>query len=1095
MLRYVAEFRRSLPYQELLSKARARTGVRLDGLWGGSFAFYLAALIEDLPATWLVVAPHPHSAEQLAEDLRFFCNHRVLALPQSARAGDEESVADVGVIARSLRVLHQLHRGAQEPSGPLVIVAPIEALMTPVCTLEYLNANTVVLRTGDRLDRDNLAGLLVDKDFRREIAVEGPGQFSIRGGIIDVYPYGANAPVRIELFGESIESLRTFDAETQRSGEAVSEFALAAVSEHDLASPSSGDAEGLLNHLPPEANIAFVEPAEAQEFAEQYEALSAGDRLIPYKDVYADLYARAPLELSALPLPGAGARLHANVGVASSPAREIAQVVAHVRDLAAANRRVVIFCDNAAEEERFSEMLADVGAAVRGKLDLSVGRVSEGFVLKDLGIAFATHRELFHRYTDRRPVRRPHVSVPVEPFADLAEGDAVVHSVHGIAVYRGTRVLTKHGATQEYLTLEFADHALVYVPAAHAFLVRKYLGVGKRRPPLSRVGTGTWSRQKEKVAEAASDLASELLALQAERALHEGIQFPADTEWQREFEASFIYQETEDQLAVMEEIKRDMEGPRPMDRLICGDVGYGKTELAMRCAFKAATALKQVAVLVPTTVLAEQHYRTFTERMADYPINIAVLSRFKRRSDQQAILEHLKDGTIDIVIGTHRLVQKDVEFADLGLLIIDEEQRFGVLHKEHFKKLRSSVDVLTMTATPIPRTLHMSLIGLRDISSLETPPLDRTAIHSEIVRFDADVIRSAVLRELSRQGQVFFVHNRIYNIQEVADRLARIVPECRIGIGHGQMHERELEQRMLDFVRGRIDVLVATTIIESGLDIPNANTILINRADQFGLADLHQLRGRVGRYKNRAYAYFLLPERGAVSPQAAKRIRAIEDFSELGAGFKIAMRDLEIRGAGNILGSEQSGHIAAVGYHMYVELLKQAIARMRNEAVSEPTQVHIDLGLDAVLPESYVSAARQRVAFYDRLSQVADGGELSALAEELRDRFGPLPEEAVILLRQQRLRLAAGGLGVSTIAHSEGFLMLTSARPDLLQRRLSGRGRQARVIDEKTVCLRLPHEAERSAGAQLAFAEKIMGLADTLEGVESSTPSRRLHAS
>src|SRR5262249_27459560 len=541
-------------------------------------------------------------------------------------------------------------------------------------------------------------------------------------------------------------------------------------------------------------------------------------------------------------------------------------------------------------------------------------------------------QELFHREDTRQVLpRRRLESRAIDSFLELAEGDLVVHVSHGMARCRGMQVLDKNGKEEEYLTLEFRDAVRVFVPASKIDLVQKYVGGARAEPELSKFGGVGWTRKKEKVEQAVLDLASDMIELQALRAAQPGIATGPDSEWQAEFEASFPYQETPDPLTTLTELKTHLEGGRPMDRLVCGDVGYGKTELAIRAAFKAVDNGRQVAVLVPTTVLAEQHYRTFSQRLAEYPFTVEVISRFRSGAEQRRILERLGRGGIDIIIGTHRLVSADVRFKDLGLVIIDAEQRFGVEHKERLKPLRAKVDVLTLTATPIPRTLHLSLLGIRDISNLETPPPDRLSIETRIVRFDSTLIRHAVLRELNREGQVYFVHNRVHNIHEIADRLRKIVPEARLVIGHGQMHEDELEHAMLSFVRRDADILVATTIIESGLDIPNANTIFINEADNYGLADMHQLRGRVGRYKHRAYAYLLLDGSKQLTPVAAKRLKAIEEFTELGAGFKIALRDLEIRGAGNILGTQQSGHVAAVGYEMYCQLLENAVRRLAQQ--------------------------------------------------------------------------------------------------------------------------------------------------------------------
>ncbi|HZZ78865.1 MAG TPA: transcription-repair coupling factor, partial [Gemmataceae bacterium] len=636
------------------------------------------------------------------------------------------------------------------------------------------------------------------------------------------------------------------------------------------------------------------------------------------------------------------------------------------------------------------------------------------------GIVVLGDHELFRRELAPSVLpRRQLESRAIDSFLDLQEDDLVVHLSHGIARYRGMHVLEKSGQTEEHLILEFAGGTRVYVPASKIDLVQKYVGGAKSDPELSKLGGTSWQNKKNRVEAAVLDLASEMLELQAMRESKPGIAYPGDSDWQREFDAAFPYQETPDQLTTITEIKRDMEKARPMDRLVCGDVGYGKTELAMRAAFKAIDNGKQVAILVPTTVLAEQHYRTFSARMAGYPFVIEVISRFRTGGEQKRIIKGLKEGNIDIIIGTHRIVSSDIEFKELGLVIIDEEQRFGVEAKEKLKHLRQTVDVLTLTATPIPRTLHLSLLGIRDISNLETAPQGRLPIETRIVRFDKTLIRHAILRELNREGQIYFVHNRVMDIHDVAGKLRTIVPEARIVIGHGQMSEHELEDAMVKFVQKEADILVATTIIESGLDIPNANTMFINEADHYGLADLHQLRGRVGRYKHRAYAYLLLDADRAITPNATRRLKAIEEFTELGAGFKIAMRDLEIRGAGNILGTQQSGHIAAVGYELYCSLLENAVRSLKNMPLKTHMEVTIDLPWPALLPRDYVQGQKLKIEVYRRLSRIRKLDRLDDFRRELRDRYGPIPTPVQWLLRLTDLRILASHWQIATI-HLEG---------------------------------------------------------------------------
>ena len=727
------------------------------------------------------------------------------------------------------------------------------------------------------------------------------------------------------------------------------------------------------------------------------------------------------------------------------------------------HKAVHVICDTEGERDRLREMISesDVGdAKTRESIHIDIGVMHRGFEWTATGTLVIPHHEIFHRHRQRRTVRRIYAGRPLESWTDLQPGERVVHVVHGIATYRGLKKLHKGDSQQqeEFLSLEFAEKAMIYVPCSQIDLVQKYIGAAGRRPELSKIGGKRWSKAKQRVADSVSDLAASLLQVQAMRESAVGRAYPPDTEWQREFEAAFPYEETEDQTLVAADIRNDLMRPRPADRLICGDVGYGKTELAMRAAFKVAEYGAQVAVLVPTTVLAEQHNLTFRQRMAEFPFTIACLSRFRSASEQRKIIDGLKKGHIDIVIGTHRLVSKDVSFANLGLVIIDEEQRFGVQHKERLKAMRETVDVLTLTATPIPRTLHMALMGIRDISSLQTPPVDRRAIATLVRPFNAELIRDAILREINRDGQVYFVHNLVHSIADVTERIKTIVPEARVAFAHGQMNDDELEGVMTRFLERHIDVLVSTTIIESGIDIPNVNTIFINRAERFGLADLHQLRGRVGRSDHRAYCYLLVSTDRPPTPKAAKRLKTIEEFSELGAGFRIAMRDLEIRGAGNLLGSEQSGHIAAVGYEMYCRTLEQAVRRLKNQPDPNPPPVHVDLDVAAHVPRKYIASDRSRIEVYRRIVTCRTESDLDQFQRDLLDTFGRYPHEVQRLLELAEIRIRARLFGIISIS---------LRRPDVIFNIEDMRSAETlfldapgtvRMPDSNTIHLRLPPE-------------------------------------
>jgi transcription-repair coupling factor (superfamily II helicase) len=1039
------------PLVDALKQGRA---VTVDGTWNSSAALVAATLGRHAPRTLLVVLAHARSLDPWSEDLFHFTGQRPTLFPAWDAMPDADTVFDE-VGSQRMRVLKQLD--GDRP--PTFLLATIQSLQQPVPTREQLLQQRRRLRVGQNTPLDPLLTWLVEHGFQRMEAVEIPGEFSVRGGILDVFSPDAEAPYRIEFVGDEIDSIRQFAPDTQRS--------LGDVQAVDLAAPirPTSGAElmrgHLCNYLPPGSWTMLVELAELEEQSKFYlERVESQVGLFNGKAVFQQLVQFPSIRLSTLPAASMETTHHLRVESVERFSGDVTKVRDEI-DSAASNDLVLIACHNDAERKRLGDVLSAGKLMQAGRLRLVLGSVHAGFRLIYAGDSIAAKpetpqpvpvkrtrkkpppasadepvvgvgtpmsivvlgdHELFHREQTRTVLPRRHLeSRAIDSFLDLQEDDLVVHLSHGIARFRGMHMLEKNGQREEHLILEFAGKANVYVPASKIDLVQKYVGGSRSDPELSKLGGGAWQRKKEKAQAAVMDLASEMIELQALREAQPGIASPPDSDWQREFEAAFPYQETPDQLTSLAEIKRDMERPRSMDRLICGDVGYGKTELAMRAAFKTIDNGKQVAVLVPTTVLAEQHFRTFSQRMAEYPFTIDVISRFRTAGEQKRIIKKLAEGTIDIVIGTHRLVSKDVHFKELGLVVIDEEQRFGVEHKEKLKRLRQMVDVLTLTATPIPRTLHLSLLNIRDISNLETAPAGRLPIETRIVRFDPQLIRHAILRELNRDGQAYFVHNRVHNIFEIKKVLQSIVPEARIVVAHGQMHEDELEEAMVRFVQKEADILVATTIIESGLDIPNANTIFINEADHHGLADLHQLRGRVGRYKHRAYAYMLVGAEKAVSPNASRRLKAIEEFTDLGAGFKIAMRDLEIRGAGNILGTQQSGHIAAVGYELYCQLLENAVRSRKKMPLKTPLEVTIDLPWPAYLPRDYVNGQKQTIEVYRRLSRIRQLDRLDDFRTELRDRFGPVPRPVEWLLRFAELRILAGRWQIASL-HLEGKL-------------------------------------------------------------------------
>jgi transcription-repair coupling factor (superfamily II helicase) len=1065
--------------------------------------------------------------------------------------------------------------GASLVPGPPLLIASARALMHKTLPVREFRLGLREYRRGQAIDLQCTLEHWVANGYRPETVVEEPGTFSRRGGLIDVFPSNLSQPVRIELFGDEIDSLRVFDPTTQRSDHQIEQFHLSPATEalprlaasgmqrargtarelldlrlchpparmeyqHDLVALEQGTSfRGIEFYLPlfyshPASLLDYL-PAAGLCIVDDWSALSAtiGDLDHQAQTLQADLIKAGELpanwpeiatpyftwdqlreglqamEASRL-LVLAGGESTEGLGQETSPSQQgeiaaqpgatpslselfaygeryggqLKRVLDGCQEMRAAGGRVVLVSRQA---RRISELLAEREVTAKPvqdvaepppnrSLTLVQGTLAEGWTLD--GVTLLTDAEVFGwaRPAARR-ARRIRPLAPEAFFADVEPGSYVVHVEHGIGLFLGLTKMGFQGGEREYLLVEYAAGDKLYLPVYQADRLSRYVGVGEEPPTIHRLGTADWTRVKESAKKAVAEIADDLLALYAAREVVDGHAFSADTFWQAELEASFPYVETEAQLRTLDEIKADMEQPRPMDRLVCGDVGYGKTEVALRAAFKAVMDGKQVAILVPTTVLAQQHYQTFAQRLAAFPVTVRMLSRFLSHRQQEKVIRSLAEGGVDIVIGTHRLLSGDVVFKDLGLLIIDEEQRFGVGHKERLKQMRQQVDVLTLTATPIPRTLHMSLTGVRDMSTIDTPPEERLPVRTHVGEYDETLIRQAILRELDRDGQVYFVHNRVMGIYQMSQRLRKLVPEVSIAVGHGQMAERELESVMLEFAAGNVDVLVCTSIIESGLDIPNANTLIVNRADQFGLAQLYQLRGRVGRGARRAYAYFLHPKISSLSEQSRQRLEMIAEATELGAGFRIAMRDLEIRGAGDLLGSRQHGHIAAVGFDLYTRLLAQAVqeARHQKEVAGEPAPkslpssaakgeledeaaayvqpleqtVQISLPLAAYLPDSYVLDSALRLQLYRRLAGLTSEEEVHDLRTELQDRFGTPPEEAENLFYQLQLKLLALAAGVKAINTEEEQIVaradsLEEVDRTWLQRRLGERARVAR---------------------------------------------------
>jgi transcription-repair coupling factor (superfamily II helicase) len=1008
-------------FQELATAfAEGVACLRVAGLTGSARALVVAELVHAAPRVMLVVVPGLADAHRWTQDLKFFGAPAVEfpeAEPRLWRGHRQrEAEAERALICRRLL-------GGE----PLVVVATRAALDTLVWDRAAFAAQTLRVAAGDSLDRELLLEALERAGYERVDTVVEVGQWSVRGGIVDVFSPTHASPARLEFFGDDVESIRLFDPTSQRSADALDELVVLPVAAR---SEAPGVAR-LLDYLPATAAVVVDPPALLEPTTEEEPGRP------PLSDVLAG---RQRLELS-LVTGTAGAEAGGDGGgeivldarAAEQFAGRLGRLAEELRRWRSEGFRIRL----AAADERQADHLRailhehDIDTTVVDGVDgpetlaIVVGECSGGFWIPALGLTLLTEAEVFG--ARRRSLRRPKYQrgAALTAFTDLAVGDLVVHEDHGIARYLGLRTMKVGDRDGDFLVLEYAEANQLYVPVERLDLVSKYLGADAGAARLDRLGGASWQRVKESVRAALREMAEDLLKLYAQRAVARGHAFAADTPWQREFEAAFRFEETPDQLRAIEDVKADMESERPMDRLVAGDVGYGKTEVALRAAFKAVADGAQVAVLVPTTVLAQQHWATFSDRFSAFPARVEFLSRFRSPKEQKAIVEGLRQGTVDVVIGTHRLLSKDIVFKNVGLVVIDEEHRFGVAHKERMKQLRASVDVLALTATPIPRTLYMSLSGVRDLSVIETAPLDRLPVETVVRRFGKPVIREAIERELERGGQVFFVHNRVQSLPSMARLIQELVPDARVIMGHGQMRERELEATMVRFVDGQADVLVSTAIVESGLDIPASNTIIVNRADRFGLAQLYQLRGRVGRERQQAYAYLLVPADGRVDEQAQRRLRALQELTELGAGFKLALRDLEIRGAGNLLGAEQHGHIAAVGYDLYSKLLAEAVRELKGEAHAVAPEPVVSVPVEGFLPDDYVPEVNQRLALYKRLTGATGEKDIAELHAELADRFGPLPSPAEQLLDVVRIRAAARALGVEKVETGEGKALIT----------------------------------------------------------------------
>ncbi|MBK5276226.1 MAG: transcription-repair coupling factor [Desulfuromonadales bacterium] len=1061
--------------------------ITIPGLKGSTAGFVIAELLRSRPKNLLIITADQDAAEEFRRELAFFGGSDTPALVFPAWDSQPCSPASPhpDISGARLDTLFRLQNGLAR-----VVVIPAAAALQRVLPRRIFNEASFYLVAGEDFERDDLLARLVRMGYANVPLVEDRGTFAVRGGILDIFPPNLTAPVRIEFFGDTAETIRAFDPLTQRSLQPLEELVLLPsreilLTEDVLADIAvrlkqccddldigadkrrayladlqnsvyfhgieylqpllHPDLETIFDYAP-ECPLVLLDPEAIRSamagFADEIAAgllkgRAAGLPHSPPGELFLDQEAfnsvvagRCRLELSGLTLDRGDETAaiaipcrdnsDLRVTVSKETTQALAPLSRTLRTWLDNGQRVLVACHQRPQAERLKELLSPYGipcgiseasfreavtAPATASVTLLLGDISRGFRLPDARLVLIAEEELFGKRVKRRGVSEVRKKQILASLAELKPGDFMVHIDHGIGRYHGLQHISVAGVGGDFLLLEYSGSDKLYLPVDRLGLVQRYIGPEGSQPGLDKLGGSGWEKSKGKARKNIEELAGELLEIYARRQISEGFSFSPPDEMYREFEASFAWEETPDQLSAIQDVLADMQHSRPMDRLVCGDVGYGKTEVALRGAVKAALDGKQVGLLVPTTILAQQHYETFHERLKDYPITVEVISRFRTPKEQKAILERLKKGDIDIIIGTHRMLQKDVSFKDLGLLIIDEEQRFGVKDKERLKTFRAVVDIMTLTATPIPRTLYMSMMGIRDLSIIDTPPVDRLAVKTFVSRFSEELIREAVMRELRRGGQVFFVHNRVQTIAKRAELLAGIVPEAKIAVGHGQMDEHELEKVMLGFMHGETNLLLCTTIIESGLDIPNANTLIVDHADKFGLSQLYQLRGRVGRSTQRGYAYLLIPGESSITSDARERLRILQDISELGAGFRIATHDMEIRGAGDMLGNRQSGTVTEIGFELYNQMLEETICRLRGEESIERVEPEINLKVPAFIPEAYVKDTNQRLVIYKKLTQAESEEDVLDVQNEVTDRFGKYPLATAYLFETMKLRV------------------------------------------------------------------------------------------
>ncbi len=1028
---------------------KGKTPVLATGVIDSQKNHLTAEILKRFKKTAIVVTHNAVAAKEIAEDLKFLSENEVCLYPSKDIIFYNADVQSKSLTKQRLNILDAL----SENKEAAIIVLSVEALFDKLTPMEMFKKSILNVEVGDEISIRAVQEHLVSKGYEHSELVEGAGQFAVRGGIVDIFTPSYDYPVRIEFWGDEIDSIRFIDTITQRSMDKVETIRIIPMTELDESLKHDGGVS-LFNYLPEDSIVFFDEPNKIGEHAKSVTAEyneSVQNRILKgiiqteeaklifsYGDIlsFSSGFKTVLYTLMTQNIKDFTIKEIVNFSVKSVAAlrQRFDLLLEDLKFYVNNHYKVVIVSASQTRGQRLTEEIRQAGFSARyvheiteipaGTILITEGSLHKGFEYQHINLVYFTDRELYGDDKKKKKHYKKRSGQKIDSFTDLKIGDYIVHDNHGIGIYRGIEQIVTDGIGKDYLKLSYSDGGNLYVPTSQMDMIQKYIGGDSVKLKLNKLGGADWAKAKAKTRKAVEVVASELIELYAKRQEANGYAFGPDTIWQKEFEEMFPFDETEDQLNAIVDTKKDMESGRVMDRLICGDVGYGKTEVAIRAAFKAAQDGKQVAVLVPTTILAQQHYNTLVERLKDYPVTIEMLSRFRTDKQQMESLSRLEKGTADIVIGTHRLLSKDVKFKDLGLLIVDEEQRFGVNHKEKMKKFKETVDVLTLTATPIPRTLHMSLTGIRDMSILEEPPHERQPIQTYVMEYNEEFVKDAIYREISRDGQVYYLYNRVRNISEVAAKISKLVPDATIAYAHGQMSERELENIMVDFINGAIQVLVCTTIIETGLDISNANTIIIHDADYMGLSQLYQLRGRVGRSNRQAYAY-LMYRRDKVLPEVAeKRLQAIREFTEFGSGFRIAMRDMEIRGAGNLFGGEQHGHMDAVGYDMYCKILAEVISEIKDEVKFDEFETSVDININANIPNFYIKDEAQKLEMYKKISLIRNIKDYYDVQEELEDRFGTIIQSVQNLLDIALLKACAHKADIAEIRHKGNDIVL-----------------------------------------------------------------------